>query len=74
MKPNPAMVGGWVGGKIENRLINILNLGWEKVGLKQNYDYMSMPRNMPATTEVATAPAILGPMACINRKFLGFAS
>ena len=36
--------------------------------------YPNMPKNMPAATAVPITPAMFGPMACINKKFLGFAS
>ena len=36
--------------------------------------YLNMIKRTPAATADPITPAIFGPMACINRKFLGFSS
>jgi len=39
-----------------------------------NYLYCNKVNITPAATAVPITPATLGPMACINKKLLGFAS
>ena len=53
---------------------NIKRLPQSKFEVVEILGYPKNDNNIPAATAEPITPATFGPMACINRKFPGFAS